>query len=120
MEEVTNFTKAGGGCGGCKPKIQKLIDEFLAEEQSGRAAKKMTNLQRIRLIEEVIDREIRPSMQADGGDIELLDVDGRKVVVALRGACAKCLHAEFTLAGFAQSKLRELVDPEITVVEGEG
>ena len=28
VEEVTNFTKAGGGCGRCKPKIQAILDEI--------------------------------------------------------------------------------------------
>ena len=118
VEEVTNFTKAGGGCGGCKPKIQGLIDEIVAEEKP-KAKKPLTNLQKIKLIEEVIDREIRPSLQADGGDIELVDVDGNRVVVALRGACAKCLSAEFTLAGFAEAKLREFVDPGLVLEEAE-
>jgi len=118
VEEVTNFTKAGGGCGGCKPKIQEIVAEILAAEKP-KARKPLTNLQRIKLIEEVIAREVRPSLQADGGDIELVDVDGSRVVVALRGACANCLSAEFTLAGFAESKLREFVDPELVLVEAE-
>ena len=119
VEEVTNFTKAGGGCGGCKPKIQAILDEILARREEKPAKKALTNLQKIRLIEEVIDREIRPSMQADGGDIELVDVDGNRVVVALRGACAKCVSAEFTLVGFAEKKLRELVDPDLVLEEAE-
>ena len=119
VEEVTNFTKAGGGCGGCKPKIQTLIDEAIAAQKPHPSKRPLTNLQRIKLIEEVIDREIRPSMQADGGDIELIDVDGRRVVVALRGSCANCPNAEFTLAGFAEKKLREFVDPELVLEEAE-
>ena len=119
VEEVTNFTKAGGGCGKCKPKIQAILDEILAAREAPRPKTPLTNLQKIRLIEEVIDREIRPSMQADGGDIELIDVDGNRVTVALRGACAKCVSAEFTLAGFAEKKLRELVDPALTLEEAE-
>jgi len=116
VEEVTNFTKAGGGCGGCRERIQELINEVAADARA-RPKKPLTNLQRIKLIEEVIDREIRPSLQADGGDIELIDVDGKRVVVALRGACAKCLSAEFTLAGFVEAKLREFVDPALVLEE---
>ena len=118
VEEVTNFTKAGGGCGGCKDEIQALINEVLDAERA-KPRKLLTNLQKIKLIEEVIDREIRPSLQADGGDIELIDVDGNRVIVALRGACAKCLSAEFTLAGFAEAKLREFVDPALVLEEAE-
>ena len=116
VEEVTNFTKAGGGCGGCRDRIQELINEVAAAARA-EPRKPLTNLQKIKLIEEVIDREIRPSLQADGGNIELIDVDGNRVVVALRGACAKCLSAEFTLAGFVEAKLREFVDPALVLEE---
>lgn len=119
VEEVTNYTKAGGGCGGCKEKIQALINEAIAARTPAQPKKPLTNLQKIKLIEEVIAREIRPSLQADGGDIELVDVDGKRVIIALRGACANCPSAEFTLAGFAESKLRELVDPELVLEEAE-
>ena len=44
-------------------------------------------------------------------------MDGNRVVVALRGACANCLSAEFTLAGFAEAKLREFVDPDLVLAE---
>lgn len=119
VEEVTNFTKAGGGCGSCKPKIQEILDAVIAARQPDQTRKPLTTLRKIKLIEEVIDREIRPSLQADGGDIELVDVDGNRVIVAMRGACAKCPRAEFTLAGFAESKLRELVDPALVLEEAE-
>jgi NifU-like protein len=120
IEEVTNYTKAGGGCGGCLDKIQELIDEVLASETvEEREKKPLTNLQKIKLIEETINREIRPSLQADGGDIELVDVDGNRVIVALRGACARCPSSEYTLAGLVESKLREFVDPALTLEEVE-
>ena len=117
VEAVTNYTKAGGGCGGCKPKIQAIINEILAAQRAQAPRKALTNLQKIRLIEEVIDREIRPSLQQDGGDIELVDLDGNRVIVALRGSCANCPSAEFTLAGYAEKKLREFVDPDLVLEE---
>jgi NifU-like protein len=76
---------------------------------------KLTNIQRIRRIEEVIENEIRPMLQHDGGDIELVDVVGTKVQVAFRGHCAWCRAREFTLDGTVGAKLRDLVDPTITV-----
>ncbi len=91
----------------------------MAAREAAPQKRPLTNLQKIKLIEEVIDREIRPSMQADGGDIELIDVDGNRVVVALRGACAKCISAESTLAGLAEKKLREFVDPNLVLEEAE-
>ena len=75
----------------------------------------MTNLQRINRIQEVIENEIRPLLQADGGDVDLVDVDGKDVRVAFRGHCAWCPVSDVTLKGSVQAKLRELVDPEIVV-----
>jgi len=122
VEEVTNFTKAGGGCRACHPDIQAILDRVIAErEQADKIAadkpRKLTNLQRIRLIEETIDREIRPSLQMDGGDIELVDVDGGTVRVALRGHCAGCQSANFTLKLFVEEKLKEFVEPDLSVEE---
>ncbi len=116
VEDVTNYTKAGGGCGQCKPEIEKLIGEVPATRPPKR---KMTNIQRIRLLEETLEREIRPRLREDGGDIELVDVDGNRVIVALRGSCAGCLSAGVTLGGYVEKKLRELVDPDLELVEAE-
>ena len=77
----------------------------------------MTNIQKIRKIEETLDREIRPSLRHDGGDIELIDVIGNRVIVAVRGACAVCKASESTLKQFVEVKLRELVSPDLTVEE---
>jgi NifU-like protein len=69
------------------------------------------------MIEETIAREIRPSLQKDGGDVELIDVIGNRVLVAKRGACSLCKASEQTLKNFVEVKLRELVSPDITVEE---
>jgi NifU-like protein len=120
VEEVTNFTKAGGGCGRCLERIDEILKEELGAKQAkvpATPAKGLTNLQRISLIKKVIDEELRPALQADGGDLELLDVEGKRVLVSLRGACTNCPSAQITLKDVVQGKLRELVDPEIEVVE---
>ncbi|MCL5024415.1 MAG: NifU family protein [Nitrospirae bacterium] len=62
----------------------------------------------------MIDKEIRPRLQADGGDIELIDVDGGKVIVSLRAMCVGCPMGGITLEGI-QEKLRELVSEDIAV-----
>ncbi len=123
LEEVTDFTKAGGGCGDC----HERIGQILAEELSGKAAapakaggegkKPLTNLERMRLVTKVIDEEIRPALKNDGGDLELVDIDGREVIVSLRGACVGCPSSKLTLADFVEKRLRDTVDPEITVRE---
>jgi NifU-like protein len=117
VEDVTHYTKAGGGCGQCKPEIEKILAEILAENQKKPAGRPMTNLQRIKMIEDALEREIRPALRTDGGDIDLVDVDGNRVIVALRGACAHCIGSEATLTGYVEKKLRELVDPELVLEE---
>ena len=121
-EEVTNYTKAGGGCESCHDKIEALLARVLKEDQGIRpapAVKKMalTNIQKMKLIEETLEREIKPALKADGGDIDLIDIDGNKVLVALRGACSSCRAAEVTLKDYVEFKLKEFVAPEITVEE---
>jgi NifU-like protein len=78
---------------------------------------KLSNIQKIKMIEETIEREIRPSLRHDGGDIELIDVIGNRVLVALRGACAMCQVSDQTLKHVVESKLREFVLPELMVEE---
>lgn len=122
VEEVTNYTKAGGGCGRCHDDIQRIIDRVRAEmrtEPMPTGSPKLTNIQKIRKIEEALEREIRPSLKHDGGDIELIDVIGNRVIVAVRGACAVCKASESTLKHFVEVKLRELVSSDLTVEEEE-
>lgn len=123
VEQVTHYTKAGGGCSTCHPEIQEILREMAEEEErekkalAAQSGRKLTNLQKIKLIEETMDREIRPSLKQDGGDIDLVDVEGDKVLVGFRGTCTSCPSSEFTLKGFVQEKLREFVSPEIEVEE---
>ena len=123
VEQVTHYTKAGGGCSTCHPEIQEILREIAEEEErekkvlAAQSGRKLTNLQKIKLIEETMDREIRPSLKQDGGDIDLVDVEGDKVYVGFRGTCSSCPSSEFTLKGYVQEKLREFVSPEIEVEE---
>jgi NifU-like protein len=122
IEQVTYYTKAGGGCGQCHPKIEALIDRVRKEmEKKAPPAKpekrKLTNIQKIKLIEETLGREIIPALKADGGDLELIDVEGNKVYVALRGKCSFCPSSEFTLKKYVETKLREFVSDDIELEE---
>ena len=53
----------------------------------------------------------------DGGDIELVDVDGKRVVVSLRGRCAQCRSSEVTIRNLVERVLREHVEADIVVEE---
>ncbi len=119
--QVTDFTKAGGGCGLCHEKIEELISqvrgELKKEERPDTDVRRpMTNIQKIAKIQEVIQNEIRPMLQQDSGDVELVDVDGNRVLVALRGMCTSCPSSALTRTGI-ETKLKELVDPHLYVEE---
>jgi NifU-like protein len=121
IQEVTDYTKAGGGCGLCHEKIERIISEVQEQKRGGesmssRVHRPMTNIQKIAKIQDVLDKEIRPSLQQDGGDIELIDLDGDVVKIALRGLCSSCPSSALTKAGI-ETKIRELVYPTLTVEE---
>lgn len=144
VEDVTNYTKAGGGCSSCHEGIERILVEELAARgeafvaaptraKVGKKAQlvvlempvvevavteptcapmavapiKLGTLQRIRRIEAVLDA-IRPNLQRDHGDVELLDVDGKNVYVKLSGACTGCQLASMTLGGIQQRLMEEL------------
>ena len=141
VEEVSNYTKAGGGCASCHEGIEGVLSRVLEERGEifvaagvGALPKRkkqpapvddsinsaaepipdaatstggMTNLQRIRRIETVLE-SIRPNLQRDGGDVNLVDVDGRNIYVHLTGACSGCQMAAMTLGGIQQQLIEDL------------
>jgi NifU-like protein len=118
IEQVTDYVKAGGGCGNCHENIQEIINTVLGTEAPARKKSTvLTNLQKIKLIEQTLEREIKPALNKDGGDIELIDVSGNIVQVRLRGTCATCKKSQITLKNYVEAKLRELVSPELMVEE---
>jgi len=120
VEDITNYTKAGGGCGSCIPEIEAILkDIWFVKPVPERPArpKKLTNLQKIALIQDIIEKEIRPRLQADGGDLELMDIEGNRVIIGLRAMCVGCPMGEVTTKGI-EDKLKELVSNDITVEVG--
>jgi NifU-like protein len=118
IEDVTDYVKAGGGCGNCHDRIQEIIDSIMGTRRPVmKKAPALTNLQKIKLIEESIEREINPTLKKDAGKLELIDVDGNRVLVRLGGTCAACIKSPVTLKHYVESRLRELVSPEIVVEE---
>jgi NifU-like protein len=118
VEDVTDYIKAGGGCGKCHERIQEIIDQVLGGKRLELIKPRvLTNLQKIRLIEESIEREINPTLKKDAGHLELVDVDGSRVIVRMKGTCSTCARSHITLKRYVESKLRELVAPELVVEE---
>ena len=135
VEEVTNFTKAGGGCGDCLEDIGEILKATLAGHPPGKAAAgkpvlipdmrkpkadpapALSNVQRMQRVMRVLDEIIRPRLQQDGGDIELVDISGKEVSVALRGMCTSCPSSRLTIEGFVQQTLRDQVEQDLSVKE---
>ena len=59
--------------------------------------------------------ELRKALQNDGGDLEIIAIEGKNVKVSLRGACGCCPHAQMTLKNGIEAILREQIDEKITV-----
>jgi len=116
VEQVTEATKAGSGCGNCLPDIEKILTQVLgAEKEKNKEKPRLTQLQKIKLIEETIDRQVRPILRRDGGDLELHDVDGDRVFVKFQGACVSCPVSSVTLKDVVETQLREAVSDDIVV-----
>ena len=119
--EITNFCKAGGACGSCLDEIQRVLDELWNNASAEKAAPKnddfkaLTTVQKVFRVQEVIDKEIRPLLEHDGGSIELVDLNGNNVIVRLTGRCSSCPSAGVTLKYTVQDKLREFVSSDLTV-----
>jgi len=117
-EEVTNYTKAGGGCSSCHEKVEDILIAvngrlYNSEPKHGKAPAqsavkpRLTNYQRIRKIEDTLEA-IRPMLQRDHGDVTLIEVDGKKIYVALSGACQGCQMESATLGGIQQKLVEAL------------
>jgi len=118
IEEITNYIKAGGGCGNCHERIEQIIASVTgAPQDTPPKPKRLTNIEKIKLIQETLDREIKPALKQDGGDIQLVDVDGDRVLVKLTGTCASCAMSQITLKDYVESKLKELVVGTLEVEE---
>ena len=114
VEEVTNYTKAGGACGKCKGAIQDIIDTYYNKLKSEQT---LTPTQWILKVNNVIETQISPELQKDGGDIELVDIKDKTIYVKLTGRCSGCKNSTMTLKVFAQNVLQNSLGSDVVVVE---
>lgn len=123
IDEITNYTKAGGGCGQCKDKIQAILDETNGvEEKTQRIPANLeydslTNIQKMHLIEDMIEKRIRPALKQDQGDLELVDITNNTIFVCLKGACKNCPSANQTLRQFIEKEIQKNISPDLKVEE---
>lgn len=130
VEQVTHYLKAGGGCGACLADLEDLIATVLpvptpaaatvpaaiaiAHDQPATATV-LTNVQKILRIQQVLEEEVRPVLIADGGDLQLHDVAGDRVLVKLQGACGSCPSSNETLKTAIEAQLQQRVLPSLVV-----
>jgi NifU-like protein len=119
VEQVTNYTKAGGACGNCKEEIAKIIKRTLDEmdEENNEKEvktpaqkdthKKFTTFEKIERVRKVLNEIVRPGLQSDGGDCEFVDIDGNEVMIKLLGHCAGCPFSKATAKEFIEKELQE-------------
>jgi NifU-like protein len=120
-EQITNYTKAGGACGLCLDDIQNILDDLWKEKElcpkMAPGFKCMTLVQKIMKIQEVLDKEIKPLLENDGGSVELMDIKDDVLFVRMHGRCASCPASHLTIKNTIEAKLREFVCSDIQVEE---
>jgi NifU-like protein len=106
---VNGDAKAPAAPAGIGPDAGKAVPKQspLAPTTAAGASGKLNTLQKIRLIEQAVE-ELRPHLRQDGGDCELVDVDGNDVKVRLSGACVGCQMASVTIAGVQERLVQKL------------
>lgn len=116
VDDITNYTKAGGACGQCKDTIQEMINATLGTGNSAqKPAKKLTMLQKIDKVRDVLEKHVNPILAQDGGSSELVDIDGDVVLVKLKGHCSGCAFSSMTLVTVVEQKIKQHVSDELVV-----
>lgn len=119
LEQVTFYTKAGGGCQTCHEKIEEILIGVNGSLPAvavpvpapyNPVNAPITNLKKIQLISAAIE-DIRPQLQLDGGDVELVEVEGDTVYVNMSGACTGCQMSGLTLSGIQERLILMLGRP---------
>ncbi|EIW8468140.1 MULTISPECIES: Fe-S cluster assembly protein NifU [Klebsiella] len=114
LEEVINYTKAGGGCTACHEKIELALAAILAQQPPAPLPAETAHDAQWQSVVDTIN-ELRPHIQADGGDMTLVSVTPRQITVSLSGSCSGCMMTDMTLA-WLQQKLMERTGSYMDVV----
>ncbi len=144
IPEITHAIKAGGACMSCHHVpggLQDLLDEVWGGDTSSAEPPAHTPLvtsiaplggdgvaaaprkdptlspyQLAKRIEKTMDEYVRPMLQNDGGDVEIVDIKDRLVYCRLTGACQGCAKAGQTLSMMVEQSLKDTVDESIRVI----
>jgi NifU-like protein len=133
ISDITNAVKAGGACTTCHHApggLQDLLDSIwgkgrahlkdipILDEQASSNDEKpsLSPYQFAKRVEILMDKEVRPVLVKDGGDVEIVDIKDTLVYVHLKGACAGCVGAGMTLKMMIEQKLKDHLDERIRVI----
>ncbi len=141
VEEITQYTKAGAFCKSCiKPGGHEKRDYYLVDILKNTRAEmdleklstglacgtietpfnEMSVLQKFKTIDSLLDTDIRPMLQMDGGNMEIIDIkeDGEYIDVFIRylGACSGCASGATGTLYAIESVLQEKISPNIRVL----
>jgi NifU-like protein len=136
IPEITNAIKAGGACMSCHHVpggLQDLLDETWGKNPAspkvltqislpktlgtGMDTPTISPYQFSKKIDKAMEAYVRPMLQRDGGDVEVVDIKGTLVYCRLGGACRGCANASQTLRMMVERSLKEMVDEQIRVIE---
>ncbi|MDD8020551.1 MAG: Fe-S cluster assembly protein NifU [Acidobacteriota bacterium] len=115
VEQVTDYTKAGGNCGQCKGEIEKILNDYWARQRQA-PYNELTTVEKIKLIERILNEEINPKLREDGGWLELIDLDGKAVKVRFLGACSSCQLASQTFKEVVEKTLKKRVSEDLETI----
>ena len=142
IPEITNAIKAGGACMACHHipgGLQDLLDEtwgggkrelkvltqitlpdtgpVQARQAAPADAATLSPYQFAKKVDKVIDEYVRPMLQHDGGNLEIVDIKDMLVYCRLVGSCAGCSGAGQTLRMLVERTLKEMVDERVRVID---
>lgn len=116
VEEVTDYTKAGGGCGGCIPEIEELIERIRQECDLDGAPEPDTD--RATRIRRVLDETLARQLGVSPGDLVLQRLDGDRVQIELRRGSGLCQRNVATVQQVVRQALRAAIEEDVEVVIG--
>ena len=102
--------------------IKALLPTHQADFLSPDEKRRTEMTPELQQIESILDRTIRPALQGDGGDLEVLGLDGNFLTIRYEGACGTCPSSVTGTLSAIQNILREEFNPEIEIIpiQGEG
>ncbi len=138
IPEITNAIKAGGACMTCHHApggLQDTLDEVWGRQKTvlkelpifpeARPAtpgpvvaqgQELSPYQFAKKIENIVEHNVRPVLQRDGGDLEIVDIKGLRIYCRFQGACASCAASSQTLKILVEKTLKDEVDERIKVI----